>query len=308
MRTPIKLTLAAALATLALAGCSSTTTEDSGTPETTVSVYFTIDDTANKVFTANDGGASDLEWKGAFKYAKATGKITADSTWGGPFPALYDDGPVSAGGHEPEGNTAGDHKWGIAVKVEPPATGTANYEYGAQDATTQGWLWRGTNGKFSVAAGATSAITATGLTLLAFGTNDLKLVIDTGALVARPNLPDGGTATWDLSTIKVKGSAWGWKEATAYDDGTHGDDTSGDSKYTFILSNAIGAGNLAPHSGLLASGDSAEFVWVFSGNEYKDANGQSSVGVTAFLKASGGSFASAAITEASNGNPAVVVP
>lgn len=318
MRMYVRWILAASVALAT--GCNNETTTDAGTgggagggggfqqPAGTVAVNFTVDDTANKVFAANDGGASDLEWKGSFKIDKTTRKITADSTWGGPFPALYDDGPWSSGGHEPSGNTAADHKWGITVFVAPPATGSDIYEYGAQDGLFQGWLWRGSNGTFTVAAGATAPVTAAGLTLLVFGTNDLKLVIDTANLVARPNASDGGVQTWDLTSVKVKGSAWGpWVEAPMYDDATHGDATAADGKYTFVLSEVVGAGKLAPHSGLLSSGAAAEFVVVLGGAEYRSGD-PSSQGVTAQLKVGSGSFADQAISTAGNKNPQVVVP
>lgn len=311
----IRVVLTAALVSTGL-GCNSTSENDSGTgggtgggatgfqqPAGTVAVNFTIDDSANKVFLANDGGASDLEWKGSVIFDSETRKITYSATWVGPYARLYDDGPWTAGGHEPESNTAGDHKWGVTVFATPPDAGSQEYGYGAQDATTSGWLWRGTDGKFTVNAGATAPITATGLTLLPYGAVDLKLVVDTNALGAH-SLPDGGTSTWDLSTLKVKGSKWGWVEAPIYDDGTHGDETASDHKHTFVLSDVVGLGKLVPHAGLLSSGDSAEFVYVFGGAEDKSTTGK-----TAYLKLDGGTvFTVQAITPAGNGNPQVVVP
>ena len=71
-------------------------------PAGTVVVGFSVDDTANKVFKDKD-----MQWKGAMIYDAATNKITADATWGGPWASLYDDGPWTAGGHEPAGATAG---------------------------------------------------------------------------------------------------------------------------------------------------------------------------------------------------------
>jgi hypothetical protein len=63
---------------------------------------------------------------------------TRDEGWGGPYPRLYDDGPWTAGGHEPAGAVAGDHRWGVTVFIKPPATGIAQYEYGLVDRTGAG--------------------------------------------------------------------------------------------------------------------------------------------------------------------------
>src|SRR6266852_4305066 len=110
----------ASIAVLAACGGSSkppTFTKPAGT----VAVNFSVDDTANKSYTADATGKSDLQWKGAMIYDSTKNTITADPTWGGPWAVLYDDGPWTSGGHEPDGATAGDHIWGVAVFVTPPA-------------------------------------------------------------------------------------------------------------------------------------------------------------------------------------------
>jgi hypothetical protein len=253
------------------------------------------------------------------KYDSTTRIATKDGSWGGPFAKLYDDGPWTTGGHEPVGNVAGDHKWGIAVFITPPATGSDTYEYGLIDSSQgNGWLWRGANGTFMVAAGATADLTAAGIAMTAFGTTDFKLVVDKAALLAQ-TLADGGTTSadggvlgWDTSKVRVKGSGWGWNNVELFDDGTHGDATSGDGKYTFELSQYAGAGKMFPKTGLGSSGDKFEFVWVFGpgdGVEYKDQGGTCpTAGLTAFTKASGGSYASATITVLANKNTAVTIP
>jgi hypothetical protein len=269
-------------------------------------VNFTVDDTANQVF-----GPGELEWKGAMKIDETTRIITPDSAWGGPFPKLYDDGPWTTGGREPKGSVAGDHKMGVTVFVAPPATGSATYEYGLQDATTQGWLWRGANGTFVVASGATAEVTAAGLTLIPFGTTDLKVVIDTNALLAR-TLADGGVGTWDTSKVRIKGSGWSWALAELLDDGTKGDATAADGKFTFEMSQYVGTGHQFPHYGLGASGDQLQFVFVFGlgdGVEYRDATAPSIVGVTASIKPSGGSYTTATIAQCGGDkNPCVTIP
>lgn len=315
MRIDMRSTLSAVAAGFILSACGGTTTADAGTdagntsgfqqPAGTVAVNFTIDDTANKVFKT----AGDLDWKGSMTIDTTTRKITK-SGWDGPFPTLYDDGPWNAGGHEPAGSTAGDSKWGVTVFATPPATGEDIYEYGAQDHTTMGWIWRGSNGTFKVASGATAAITATGLTLPAFGNTDVKLVLDTTKLLSSPQADGGAALPWDSSKVEVKGSAWAWTNVELKDDGANGDDTAGDKKYTFILSSAVGAGKVAPHSGLPVSGDKPEFVFVLKGIEYKAADGKTAPtdGVSAFLKVGTGSFTTTTVSNADNGNTIVTVP
>jgi hypothetical protein len=295
-----------------MAGCNNESSTDAGTDAGhLVAVNFSVDDTINKTFTATDAGYSDLRWKGAMIYDRATGRITYDTNWGGsaadPFAPLYDDGPWTATGHEPAGSTAGDHIWGITVFVVPPAVGSQDFDYGTIDFSTGGWLWRGTNGKFTVHADDVDPITATGLALLQFGKTNLKIVLDTGALAPKAlpdggpaTLPDGGIDTWDTSKIYAKGGAWGWQFATMYDDGTHGDSTPNDHKYSFLLSTAVGPGTITPHSGLLASGDQPQFVIALGAasddNMYRSGGAPSSTAVTAYLGLADGGFAPAAIT------------
>ncbi len=253
-------------------------------PSGTVAVDFTVDDTANKQWQSQE-----LEWKGAMLYDTATRKVTYDSTWAGPWAKLYDDGPWNRGGHEPNNAVAGDHKLGVTVFVTPPATGSQTYEYGLRDATNPdpangGWVWVGSNGSFTVNAGATAAITAAGQTFPAHGTVDLRLTIDTHNL---------GAGTWDTSRVAVKGSAWGWSEVDLHDDGTHGDATSGDGIYTYVLSQNLNQ-NAPPYPGLLKSGDRPEFIFVFgtapNSKEYKDSSAVAEkTGVTAGTKAASAS-------------------
>lgn len=292
--------LGVALGAMALAACgsksdSTTTPPPTGFPKPagTVAVSFSVDDTANKVYQAGE-----LLWKGSMVYDSTTRKIGAvDSSWNGPWAPLYDDGPWTSGGHEPAGATAGDHKWGVTVFVTPPATGTATYEYGLVDhAFGDGWVWVGGNGQFLVNAGATSDITATGMTFPPFGTTDLRLVIDTN------NLDPGGT--WDTSKVAVKGSAFAWYLTQMHDDGLLGDVTSGDGKYTFVLSNHVGAGKLLYHTGLTHSGDLPEFVFTIgpTDKEYKIGGACSTQGVTADYKPAGGSWTPLTVQVQTSGN------
>ena len=207
---------AAAIAVLAACGGSSKPPTFKQ-PAGTTAVNFSVDDTANKVFTDStlpDGGVgpSDLQWKGAMLYDPATNKVSADSSWGGPFAALYDDGPWTAGGHEPEGSSGGDHIFGVTVFVTPPASGSGDtYSYGLNDGSIKltstvidpnGWIWpSSTNGSFTVAPAAAAPVKADGVTLKKFGTTDVQFSVNTSALAP---------GAWDTSVISVKSSAWGW--------------------------------------------------------------------------------------------------
>jgi len=277
-------------------------------PAGTVVVNFSVDDTANKVY-----GAGDLRWKGSFLVDPATRTLTFDDYWsGGPdgasgWPLLYDDGPWSSGGHEPDGATAGDHVWGITVFVAPPASGTVDYAYGLNDttlvSTTGGWIWQGPNGTFSVSAGDSGPITAPGMTFRKFGTSDLVLVLDTHHL--------SPSWDWNTSTVTVKGSAWGWIEVPMVPM-SHGE-------YLFTLSSVVGTGKQFPHSGLLNPGDVPEFVFVLGGEEYKDwftpDDGQTWYGVApdrgvsaSILSPCPPSFRMVHVTHVDNGNTVVTVP
>jgi hypothetical protein len=283
-------------------------------PACTIPVNFTVDDSVNQVF-AN----AEMQWKGSFQYDAATRVAYYDGTWNGgngPFAPLYDDGPWTAGGHEPIGSTAGDHKLGATIFVHPHAA-VEHWEYGLVDhAFGDGWIWIGANGKFDVNPGATQPIPATGQTMPAFGTVDLKLTIDTNNLAA---------GTWTGRPVQVKGSAWGWVDIPIVDDGTLGDDVAGDGIYTFVLSQYAGAGKQLYHTGLTKTGDVAQFVFAFGAGhlgsatykEYKvvacgtpPANCASSTGVLAFTGPAGGPWTATTVSNQTTGdlNTIVTIP
>ena len=63
---------------------------------------------------------------------------------------------------------------------------------------------------------------------------------------------------------------------------------NGTGVFTFALSSAVGTGKPLSLSGLAKSGDKPEFIFVFNGKEYKEADGTAAVtGVTAGTKLSG---------------------
>src|SRR5437660_1372237 len=113
----------ATVAALAACGGSTPKPPTFTQPAGTVAVNFSVDDTANKVWKDKE-----MVWKGAMIYDAATNKISYDSNWGGPWAPLYDDGPWTAGGHEPDGATAGDHVFGVTVFA--PNAAAQSYAYG----------------------------------------------------------------------------------------------------------------------------------------------------------------------------------
>lgn len=270
-------------------------------PANTVAVNFTIDASGRPGFYS-DG---DLEWKGAFEYDSATRIQIPDGNWDGPFAPLYDDGPWTAGGHEPKGSVAGDDKFGVTVFMAVP-TEDQRYEYGAQT-KAGGWIWpAGDNGAFILVANSTAEVTADGLTLTPEGTYDLRLTLDT------KNLGSGATFTAG-NPITVKGTFSEWSEDPAFDDGTHGDATANDGVFTYTLS-----ANAVRHL-KLTSGTIQEWVWVIYGvdadgkatkAEYKtSSNIAEQTGVAAFTKGpTDADFTSATISLAGNGNTMIVIP
>lgn len=248
-------------------------------PANTVALNFVADDSANRTYTSTDG----LAWKGSMKFDSATRCITRDTSWSGPFALLYDDGPWNTGGHEPAGATAADHKFGVTVFFPSPVA-TSTIDYGLVSDWAPGgqgnWLWQGPNGAVHIPANSTAPIDATGFTFPAFGTVDLKLVIDTATRAA-------GFETWMPALgVTVKSSGWGWVESPATDDGMAGDDAATDAKYTFVIGERAGRGNLR-HVGKYTSGQEIQFVFVLGGVEYKVAQVPSTAGVHAYTKAMG---------------------
>lgn len=159
-------------------------------------------------------------------------------------------------------------------------------EYGAIRGSIGGsqgtWIWEGPNGQVTVPADATADLVAPGLTLQPFGTIDLRLTLDLSQLA-----PGSPPAT----DVRVKASAWSWTEQLMVDDGTYGDLSARDRRFTFVLGEFAGAGRpLGPLFGLLRSGDTVEFVFVLDGLEYKVAGVPSPQGVSAELKLPGGAF------------------
>ena len=225
-------------------------------PEGYASVTFFVDDTANQTY-----GSGDIEWKGSFVYDPATNIITHDPAWAGevgPYPPLYDDGPIAEGGHEMPGASAGDHIFSVEVYVKAEADRDLEFQYGAIN-EFDNWIWEGPNGEFVLPAGGTSRLDAPGYVIPGFGTYDLIVTLDTSQLneAFRPFDPQN-------QKIYLKGSMNSWDARQLLDDGQRGDVAAGDGIYTYHH-----AENLGPHDGMLFAGQHVQFVFMLDGLEYK---------------------------------------
>lgn len=232
---------------------------ETGQPAGTIAINFSIDDSFNQIY-----GPGDLLWKSSMVYDPATRKVFHDPMWNGPWPPLWDDGPWTAGGHEPRDAQAGDHRFGVTVFATPPVSGLVEYEYGVTDTLYdrnfgQGWAWRGDNGYFRLAAGDFAERTVPGQVFPPFGTTDVQISIDSTRL-------DRSTP-WDTSKAALRSSMWSWNSITLVD--------RGGGQYLCTLSSVVGPGNPFAHSGLLASGDAPALVILFGSppREYR-ANGE----------------------------------
>jgi len=131
--------------------------------ESIVALNFRIDDTANRTYQLSNG----LAWKGSFSFNAASRTLTRDGAWPGPYPMLYDDGPVSSGGHEQNGSTASDNIWGVTVWMDTSVE--TSLEYGAISGSVNGsdgtWIWIGANENVTIPSGATGVIDLPGLVI-----------------------------------------------------------------------------------------------------------------------------------------------
>jgi len=250
-------------------------------PAGMAAIRFRVDDTANRTY--QDG---QMKFTGSFSWDAATNTITYATSWlptDGPFPPLYDDGPWSAGGHEPEGAAAGDHRFDCEVWFK--ADEETTFEYGVLNEFDR-WIWIGPNGVVTVPKGSQDVVELPGLTLPPFGETDLKVTLDLA--VIHPDF--GMVAPYDPFTglgyrIYLKSSANSWTPVELLDDGQRGDDVAGDGVFTYVQSQ-----NLGPHDGRLYEGQHAQFVFVFAmegvepddGLEYKVENHCATEGVKAY--------------------------
>lgn len=213
-------------------------------------LVFVVDDSRNQTF-----GDGDIKWTGSFSWDEATNTISYSSSWlptDGPFPPLYDDGPISGGGHEAEGAVAGDHLFSTEVRYL--ADQDRIIEFGALN-EFDNWIWVGPNGTVEIPKGSTERYELPWLTLPKHGPVDIKVVLD----VAHLHSDFAGAAP---AKVFVKGTMNMWAPVQILDDGSGGDDTAGDGLYTYVHLNKLG-----PHDGGLNPGDEAQFVFVIGYGE-----------------------------------------
>lgn len=254
-------------------------------------VTFFVDDRANAIFD----DAARLEWKGNFRLSEEGSLeiVPTPGRWDGPFPLLYDDGP-RPDGHEMPGAVANDHIWSVIVAARVP-TETLSMEYGAHWGGSN-WIWScnyaarpcdpgRVNGTLRLGPGdAGRVVDAPGLILPAHGDVDLRLALDTSALL------NGDSDFKATRRVLVKGTYSGWVLRPCVDDGQLGDEVADDGIWTFTLSEMK-----ARYDGLLVCGSNTEFVFVLEGSsgpkEYKVDGRPPTEGVSAYLKVPGGDWA-----------------
>ncbi len=234
-------------------------------------VTFYGDVSENKTYQV-----AEMKWNGAFVWDEKTNIAVYASSWlptDGPFPPLYDDGPISAGGHEMEGAVAGDHIFSTEIYIKPDSENDILFEYGLINEWNY-WIWEGPNGQFTIAKGSTAKIDAQGIKFHKFGDIDAKIMIDMNNIHSDFK---GGTK---IENVFIKGSMNSWTPVQILDDGQNGDEKAGDGIYTYLHSKHLGT-----HDGLLYLDQHVQFVFVFNsedGVEYK-VNGDAVMdGVKAF--------------------------
>ena len=221
----------------------------SACPQGSVTLTMRVDDSANRTY-----GEGDLLWTGSFSFDENTNSVTYATAWqptDGPYPLLFDDGPISEGGHEAEGEVAGDHIFSVAVCYV--AEQDRLIAYGVLNDDLR-WIWQGPNGLLEVPANASGRLDAEGLVIEEHGDRDVELTLDLNALH-----PDYATISLETHAIYLKGSMNAWTPVQLLDNGKLGDAVAGDGILTYQHSNyAYG------HIGLLRPGQEAQFVFVFA--------------------------------------------
>ena len=214
-------------------------------PDGTAALAFWIDDSANKTYADEE-----MQWTGSFAWSDKDNTIAYATSWlptDGPYPFLYDDGPISQGGHEMEGAVAGDSIFSTEVWLK--ADEDTSIEYGALNELGN-WIWIGSNGVVDVPAGSTDRYELPGMTIPPFGPVNMKVTLDANALQADfAGTPPQG--------VFLKGSMNSWTGIQLLDDGAAGDDVAGDGVYTYIHLDKLG-----PHDGGLRLGQEVQFVFV----------------------------------------------
>ena len=258
-------------------------------PLGTAKITFFVDDRANQTF-----GDGDMVWTGSWAWDEDDNTIVFSAAWGpqdGPYPLLYDDGPVSQGGHEMAGAEAGDHIFSTEVYFK--AEEDTEFSYGVLNELGF-WMWEGANGFITFLKGSTETVNADGQVLMAFGAVDIKVTIDLGKI----NPSFSYVEEWETVNVYMKGSMNMWTPVQILDMGPDidkGDDVADDGIYTYVQSK-----NLGKHTGLLGKDQHTQFTFVFgepetsveTAPEYKilteGTQKGAQEGVTAYLSCDGG--------------------
>lgn len=240
-------------------------------PEGYAVVTFYVDDSENKTY--KDG---QMKWNGSFVWDEKSNIAVFSSSWlptDGPFPPLYDDGPISKGGHEMEGAVAGDYIFSTEIYIKPDPENDIVFEYGLINEWNY-WIWEGPNGQFTIEKGFTGKKDAQGIKFHKFGDIDAKILIDMNNI--HPDFKGGAK----IENVFIKGSMNSWTPVQILDDGQNGDEKANDGIYTYLHSKHLGE-----HDGLLYLDQHVQFVFVFNsedGVEYK-VNGDAAMdGVKAY--------------------------
>jgi len=241
---------------------------DTGGPKSDwVVITFDVDDSANKTYTD-----ADIYWTGSFAWDEKTGGIiTPETSWlpeERAWPPLYDDGPISEGGHEREGAKKGDSIFSTQVKIKTDED--IVIEYGALNEASN-WMWVGPNGVLELKKGDSGIKAAKTLVLPKFGDVDIKLELELAKL-------HKNFLKWSTKTHKffVKGTMNTWTPVQLLDDGKSGDAKADDGILTYVHSTKLGV-----HDGLVSVGDEVQFVYVTTTGDTRAAAGQEYKGSTA---------------------------
>ncbi|MBT9560707.1 MAG: IPT/TIG domain-containing protein [Myxococcales bacterium] len=232
---------------------------DGDVPEGFVAIAFYADDSRNRSYL--DG---QIQFTGSFAWDKAKNEITYASSWlpnEREWPKLYDDGPISEGGHEAGGQTKGDGIFSTEVLFAP--TEETVLEFGALNEFGN-WIWIGPNGQLTVKPGDGGRVVAGGVTFPKFGDRDLRVAIDLAALDS-----NFASITAETHSVYIKGTMNSWTAVQILDNGKQGDETEGDGIFTYLHSSKLG-----PHDGLVFPGQHVQFVFVFAFKESEPADGQ----------------------------------
>ncbi|MFT7622916.1 MAG: hypothetical protein ACI9WU_002091 [Myxococcota bacterium] len=244
-------------------------------PGDTVALTMFADDRANQTYA--DG---QIQWTGSFAWDAESNTSEFISSWlpgDRVWPTLWDDGPISEGGHEAEGQVAGDSIFSTEIFFRSPEGNTI--EYGLLNEFAS-WIWVGTNGTLDVAAGATGRVDAGGVAFPKFGDREVRLELELAGLHA-----DFATIAPDAFDIYVKGTMNSWTAVQILDNGKKGDAAADDGIFTYLHSTKLGL-----HDGLAAPGQHVQFVFVFAlkgfsadeGLEYKSGADAVADGVRAW--------------------------